>query len=202
MSSSFVGSDALRRVLLHTELSDGSVIPVWEEATQKDVEVMKDVMACRQDVGDGLRLHYKRIPITAEKPPNFAHLSDLMNAVIRMHSSNTPIVLNCQLGRGRSTTTSVSTIQLMKRQDGGRLTSMFIGYHPPNPRMACEGFQLLAGLSLSRTSVAFVDSEQWHQRRCISTRRCKASLISGHQQCVMCNNPHSYRHSWIVNGRR
>ena len=97
------------RLLLHTETPDGTIIPVWEEVQSDEVEVLKDIMARRQDSNNenGITLYYKRIPITAEKPPDFTDLSDLMDVVMRTHSSKTPIVLNCQLGRGRSTMTSV-----------------------------------------------------------------------------------------------
>ena len=98
------------RILLHNETTDGSVIPVWEEAKATEVEVLKDVMAGRKDAGNGISLHYRRIPVTAERAPDFSDLSDLMDVVIRTQSSNTPIILNCQLGRGRSTMTSVSRL--------------------------------------------------------------------------------------------
>lgn len=51
-------------------------------------------------------LQYNRIPITAEKPPDFTDLSELIEVVMRT-SMNTPIVVNCQLGGGRSTLASI-----------------------------------------------------------------------------------------------
>lgn len=98
------------RLLLHTETADGSVIPIWEEVRGEDVAVLKDVMASRQTAADGVKLDHIRIPITAEHPPDFSDLSELIDVVVRYNSSNTPIVVNCQLGRGRSTLTSVSQI--------------------------------------------------------------------------------------------
>ncbi|KAH8117959.1 inositol hexakisphosphate-domain-containing protein [Phellopilus nigrolimitatus] len=94
------------RLLLHTETNDGTVIPVWEEVRSEAVEVLREIMEFRE-TEDGTRVYYRRIPITAEKPPDFTDMSELMDVVIRMHSSNTPIILNCQLGRGRSTMTSI-----------------------------------------------------------------------------------------------
>jgi hypothetical protein len=96
-----------KRLLLHTEASDGSVIPVWEEVHPEDVAVLKDVMAQRNVPGNDVELVYKRVPITAERALDFADLSELIEVVVRYESSNTPIVVNCQLGRGRSTMTSV-----------------------------------------------------------------------------------------------
>lgn len=91
-------------MLLHTETPDGSVIPVWEEVSEGNVMVLKDIMAARQSTG--VDLQYYRIPITAERPPDFADLGELIEVVLRT-SRDTPIVVNCQLGRGRSTLASV-----------------------------------------------------------------------------------------------
>ena len=93
---------------MHTETVDGTVVPVWEEVTEENVLVLKDIMAARQDA-NGVDLYYNRVPITAEKPPDFADLSDLIDVVMRT-STSTPIVVNCQLGRGRSTLASVCTL--------------------------------------------------------------------------------------------
>lgn len=95
------------RLLLHSETADGSVIPVWEEVQNEGVIVLKDVMASRTDAGDGVELYHTRIPITAERPPDFSDMMELIDVVVRSDSAKTPIVVNCQLGRGRSTLTSV-----------------------------------------------------------------------------------------------
>ncbi len=97
------------RLLLHTETPDGAVLPVWEEVKDEDVMVLKDIMASRQEE-DGVQLQYARIPITAEKPPDFTDLNELIGVSLRV-SRDTPIVVNCQLGRGRSTLASVSIIE-------------------------------------------------------------------------------------------
>ncbi|KAJ7145106.1 inositol hexakisphosphate-domain-containing protein [Mycena crocata] len=102
------------RLLLHSEAEDGSVIPVWEEIQNEleDVVVLKDVMASHKAI-DGLELDYHRIPMTAEKPPDFSDLQDLIDVVLAS-SNDTPIVVNCQLGRGRSTLASI--VLLLIRQ--------------------------------------------------------------------------------------
>ncbi|KAF7295972.1 hypothetical protein MKEN_01411800 [Mycena kentingensis (nom. inval.)] len=102
------------RLLLHTESEDGTVIPIWEEIQDDsaDVVVLKDVMAAHKAI-DGVELEYHRIPMTAEKPPDFSDLQDLIDVVLAS-SRNTPIVVNCQLGRGRSTLASI--ILLLIRQ--------------------------------------------------------------------------------------
>ncbi|PPQ89339.1 hypothetical protein CVT25_003176 [Psilocybe cyanescens] len=93
------------RLLLHTETSDGTVVPIWEEVLPENVVVLKDVMSSRRD-GKHISLQYTRIPITAEKPPDYSDLKDLIDVMVRA-SPNTPIVVNCQLGRGRSTLASI-----------------------------------------------------------------------------------------------
>lgn len=93
------------RLLLHTETTDGTVVPVWEEVKSEDVLVLKDIMASQHSIGDAI-LQYNRIPITAEKPPDFADLTDLIEVVLRT-PMDVPIVVNCQLGRGRSTLASI-----------------------------------------------------------------------------------------------
>ena len=98
----------VNRLLLHTETPDGSVVPIWEDARPENISVMKKAMASRKHLTEAVELVYDRIPVTAEKVPDFGDLSELMDVVIRTHASDTPIVLNCQLGRGRSTLTAVS----------------------------------------------------------------------------------------------
>ena len=93
------------RLLLHAETEDGTVIPVWEDVEPGNVVVLKDIMEQRRDAY-GIELIYDRIPITAERPPDFNDLTEMIDLVLRS-SFDTPIVVNCQLGRGRSTLASV-----------------------------------------------------------------------------------------------
>ncbi|KAH9856633.1 inositol hexakisphosphate-domain-containing protein [Lenzites betulinus] len=110
------------RLLLHTEAPDGSVVPIWEEVESDNIMVLKDVMAERRHVTEGVELGYARIPITAERPPDFSDLSELIEVMIRCNASEAPIVINCQLGRGRSTLTAV--ILLLIKQWLARATRL------------------------------------------------------------------------------
>ncbi|EIM91392.1 uncharacterized protein STEHIDRAFT_153038 [Stereum hirsutum FP-91666 SS1] len=101
------------KLLLHTETPDGSVIPIWEEVRPQDVAVLKEVMS-RKSVGNDIALHYSRIPITAEKPPDFSDFSELIDVVMGANITSTPIVVNCQLGRGRSTLTSIILVLIQQ----------------------------------------------------------------------------------------
>ncbi|KAJ7081810.1 inositol hexakisphosphate-domain-containing protein [Mycena belliarum] len=115
------------RLLLHSEAEDGSVIPVWEEIQKADVVVLKDVMASHKAT-DGLELDYHRIPMTAERPPDFSDLQDLIDVVLAS-SNNTPIVVNCQLGRGRSTLASIILLLIRQWLESRRLPTT-----PETPR--------------------------------------------------------------------
>ena len=95
------------RLLLHTETPDGSVIPVWEEVRPGNVAVMKDAMsACKASYED-VDVYYRRVPITAERSPDFSDFGELIAVMLGRNMTHTPIVVNDQLGRGRSTLTSV-----------------------------------------------------------------------------------------------
>lgn len=58
------------RILLHAETADGNVIPVWEEARESDVSTLKEVFTSKKSI-NGVTLHYSRVPITSERPPDF-----------------------------------------------------------------------------------------------------------------------------------
>ncbi|GJE96251.1 inositol hexakisphosphate-domain-containing protein [Phanerochaete sordida] len=109
------------RLLLHTETRDGNVIPVWEEADPENVSVPKSIMASRKNAG-GVELKYARVPITAERPPDFSDLTDLIDVAMRY--PNAPIVVNCQLGRGRSTMTAIILVLIQKwLEEANRITA-------------------------------------------------------------------------------
>lgn len=79
-------------------------MPVWEEVKREGVLVLKDIMTSRRE-GE-VSLQYVRIPITAEKPPDSTDLKDFIEIALRT-PPDTPIVVNCQLGRGRSTLATI-----------------------------------------------------------------------------------------------
>jgi protein-tyrosine phosphatase len=119
------------RLLLHRETEEGNIVPIWEAATPKDVETLQDVMSKVSDeleqgrdtekeqhterIMPNIDLVYRRVPITAEKPPDFSDIAGIMRTVLHSEmQSNACIVLNCQLGRGRSTLTSVIVLLLSR----------------------------------------------------------------------------------------
>lgn len=58
------------RVLLHTESSDGQVVPVWESVDKSDVasirEIMDEAAASTKDV----HFSFARVPVTSESSPD------------------------------------------------------------------------------------------------------------------------------------
>jgi protein-tyrosine phosphatase len=119
------------RLLLHRETDEGDIVPIWEAASPGDVETLQDVMSkvsdelvlCHNDdkpeniaiARPNVELVYRRVPITAEKPPDFSDIAGIMRTVLRTETQNNScIVLNCQLGRGRSTLTSVIVLLISR----------------------------------------------------------------------------------------
>ncbi|KAJ4477327.1 inositol hexakisphosphate-domain-containing protein [Lentinula aciculospora] len=107
-----------RKLLLHSETQDGTLVPVWEDVDSVNVVVLRDIMESRRDTF-GVELVYDRIPITAERPPDFSDLNELIDVVLRC-SNDTPIVVNCQLGRGRSTLASIILTLIRQWLDSNR----------------------------------------------------------------------------------
>ncbi|KAI0342721.1 hypothetical protein BDW22DRAFT_1357208 [Trametopsis cervina] len=138
------------RLLLHTETADGSVIPVWEEVGSENISVLKDVMADRRHVDQNMELRYVRVPITAERPPDFSDLTELIDVAVR--NRNVPIVVNCQLGRGRSTMTSIILVLIQKWLESAK--RMFT---PAGPRMA----RSLTTTSIGEERVARTDRHSY-----------------------------------------
>ncbi|KAK0535009.1 hypothetical protein OC835_002504 [Tilletia horrida] len=104
-------------LLLHTERENGIVEPVWEQVREEDVMTVQEVMdmvrrrfLADADEGEGegikIELDYRRIPITAEKPPDLSDVAHILRTVLRARVDKNPIVLNDQLGRGRSSMTA------------------------------------------------------------------------------------------------
>ncbi|KAF8340378.1 inositol hexakisphosphate-domain-containing protein [Cantharellus anzutake] len=94
------------RVLLHTENPSGAVVPMWEHVQAADVADLRTVMESKRHAGP-VEMSFVRIPVTAERPPDASDINELLALMLQIDHEQTPIVLNCQLGRGRSTITSI-----------------------------------------------------------------------------------------------
>lgn len=58
------------RLLLHSESTDGQVIPVWESVETPDVESVREVMDEVSQSTEGVRLMFYRVPVTSESSPD------------------------------------------------------------------------------------------------------------------------------------
>jgi hypothetical protein len=104
------------RILLHGESEDGSIIPIWEDCLPEAVSTIKEVIQVVQNEDKDqildldlersgiLRIEYFRVPITAEHPPDLIDIDLLVRIMTRVDVEKSSIIVNCQMGSGRSTT--------------------------------------------------------------------------------------------------
>lgn len=157
------------RLLLHSENADGEVFPQWKEVQADDVATLQDVMTTiARELQGGVsislgpepssaqatgELTFRRIPFTAERPPDFEDMGTLLQTVLRAHGSS--IINNCQLGRGRSTLASV--IVLLISQWLHKHSSTFAG--PADSSLLSEsGTDEVKRKDRSRTSYHLINS--------------------------------------------
>ncbi|WVQ75186.1 hypothetical protein IAR50_004796 [Cryptococcus sp. DSM 104548] len=105
------------RVLLHTETADGQVVPVWESVDKEDVTSLRELMDDAASASKEVNLKFARIPITSESSP------DIVDLCMHTDLSSTAIILNDQLGRGRSSTTSVIVLLIQRWLKAGQRKS-------------------------------------------------------------------------------
>nr|XP_031859044.1 uncharacterized protein CI109_005550 [Kwoniella shandongensis]KAA5526116.1 hypothetical protein CI109_005550 [Kwoniella shandongensis] len=144
------------RVLLHTETADGEVVPVWESVDKTDVasvrEVMDDAAAHSKDV----RLEFVRIPVTSESSPDFHDITELLDILLRADLDRSAIILNDQLGRGRSSTTAVIVLLIQQWLKKGRQEGSSTPHTPSRGRSAMHHKNTTT--STSRTSWQIINS--------------------------------------------
>lgn len=93
------------RILLHGENKDGNVLSSWEEVDVQDILTVKDVMESaafelsqqdsdEEEEGSSVSvLEYHRVPITAEKAPEWRDFDDLRSLVTGVDLSKTAIIM-------------------------------------------------------------------------------------------------------------
>uniref|UniRef100_A0A0K3CRK6 BY PROTMAP: gi/472580415/gb/EMS18219.1/ metal ion binding protein [Rhodosporidium toruloides NP11] gi/647403677/emb/CDR49761.1/ RHTO0S32e00298g1_1 [Rhodosporidium toruloides] n=1 Tax=Rhodotorula toruloides TaxID=5286 RepID=A0A0K3CRK6_RHOTO len=119
------------RILVANEADDGSVNPVWEAVEgENQVKTLREVMDAvgKDECGEVFR--FIRVPITAEKFPEFSDLRDIIETVTELDMDESAIVVNDQLGRGRTTRTLV-IIKLL--QDWLRHNGKFVAPRSDRP---------------------------------------------------------------------
>ncbi|WWD04103.1 hypothetical protein V865_002168 [Kwoniella europaea PYCC6329] len=147
------------RVLLHTETADGEVVPVWESVDACDVasirEVMDDVAATSKDV----HLQFVRIPITSESSPDFHDITEILDLCMRTDLTKSAVILNDQLGRGRSSTTAVIVLLIQQWLKSGRARgSTAYSLTPNTPSRSRPPMPKKATLNSPRTSWQVINS--------------------------------------------
>lgn len=116
------------RILVATETNDGSVNPVWEtvEDGEEQIKTMREMMDAVGHAECGEAFRFIRVPITAEKFPEFSDrallpfvfpllrvltldhaVRDIIEVVTELDMDSSAILVNDQLGRGRTTRTLV-----------------------------------------------------------------------------------------------
>ena len=93
------------RILLHGEDQDGKVLSSWEEVDIQDIMTVREVMETvsfeirnEQQENDEINqetalLDYHRVPITAEKAPEWRDFDDLRSLVTGVNLSKTAIIM-------------------------------------------------------------------------------------------------------------
>eukprot|EP01062_Namystynia_karyoxenos_P020611 TRINITY_DN17801_c0_g1_i2.p1 TRINITY_DN17801_c0_g1~~TRINITY_DN17801_c0_g1_i2.p1 ORF type:complete len:1397 (+),score=353.99 TRINITY_DN17801_c0_g1_i2:178-4368(+) len=86
----------------------GEVFAYWRRI-RHDEQVMTVSQAFDRLREEGFNVHYVRLPITDEKPPKDTDVDTLLRELWSVHCDhpNAPVIFNCQLGRGRTTTATV-----------------------------------------------------------------------------------------------
>ncbi|KAG2199112.1 hypothetical protein INT46_010520 [Mucor plumbeus] len=112
------------RILLHGEDKDGNVLAAWEEVNTNDIMTVREVMtSVAVEIAEELDsdtsssdssatkvalrhedvLDYCRVPVTAEKAPEWCDFDEIRNLITSTDLSKTALIMNCQVGLGRST---------------------------------------------------------------------------------------------------
>ncbi|OZJ03826.1 hypothetical protein BZG36_03823 [Bifiguratus adelaidae] len=104
------------RILLHSETSNGEVVPIWEDVSPENILTFKEVMEQVQfdteitedsDTANedhhAMKVNYKRVPITAEQPPELRDFDEIVQLIGHLDLRDARIIVNCQIGLGRST---------------------------------------------------------------------------------------------------
>lgn len=84
---------------LHIEKGEHTLLASWLNVTPEQVSTVKETV---QKLG----IQYYRVPVTSQHPPEEDDF-DVMLQIVVKYPQDTPIVVNCQAGLGRSTTGTV-----------------------------------------------------------------------------------------------
>ncbi|KAJ9443309.1 Guanylate kinase [Diplonema papillatum] len=102
----------------------GEIYSYWE-SVQAPSSVLTVSMVLESLKNEEFNLQYLRLPITDEHPPTTEDLDTLTDVLWKLHreSPKSPIIFNCQLGRGRTTTATLLSLLFLfpSSSDGGEV---------------------------------------------------------------------------------
>ena len=133
------------RILVHKERDDGVVVPVWEAVQPENVLTLRSAMSSVK-----IPFDYHRVPMTAEREPDAADALDLV--VLASRTPDGPLLVNCQLGRGRSTLASVALTVVRRWLRAGGKKRWLGNYAGESKRISYQIINVRAHLELELTT--------------------------------------------------
>ncbi|TPX51665.1 hypothetical protein SeMB42_g01840 [Synchytrium endobioticum] len=121
------------RILLHAETPDSQVVPIWEDCSAEHVLTLRQVIDELKQ--EGHSIEYNRVPMTAETAPDQVDLDQLLQILTRKVSRTSAIVVNCQIGQGRSTVGTAVASLVMHWLNGTKPASYEVEQTSTKPRI-------------------------------------------------------------------
>lgn len=109
------------RLLLHEESQEALVEPVWTLVDPENVITMAEIMAKNRQRLSAARFEYFRVPITAEAFPEIKDFDQIFKILKHFGAQNIAIVMNCQIGMGRSTTGTIVASLILRSMQSNAL---------------------------------------------------------------------------------
>lgn len=115
-----------QKILVHCESAPDSIYPCWL-SLEKDSDVLTLAEVFQQLHQSFPSLQYRRLPITAEEPPEAEHFDAIMKMVLMNPPGKCHLIFNCQMGVSRSTVGAVIAAlvnrwRCSRPDDEGRVT--------------------------------------------------------------------------------
>eukprot|EP00899_Mesostigma_viride_P028287 jgi/Mesvir1/8643/Mv02588-RA.1 len=102
-------------ILVSDESSDGQMLDIWEHLGDENaVQTPQEVYASL--VAEGYPVDYCRVPVTDEKAPKERDFDALVDR-LRDRDPHMPLVFNCQMGRGRTTTAMIIACLILLKKN-------------------------------------------------------------------------------------
>lgn len=113
-----------------------------DSGSGEDDTISSPAVVGESDEDAPTKLAFRRIPITSERMPDAKDVDDMLVAIFKARMASSPIVVNDQLGRGRSTLASVIVTMVSDWVDGADT----LEEHASVPEMSGQGPKIpLAG---------------------------------------------------------